>query len=163
VKAAVALEVAGLPGNTTAQFRANPTSGPTQLVIRTSSATPAGSYTLTITGKNGQFAKAVQVQLNIAGQPGFGLSANPTVVNVPRNGTASTFLTITNQNGFNSPVAVAVPTVPNGTAATLALESGGTRVTFFARGDAPVGQTRVKIVGTSGQLSATIEIIVNVI
>ena len=163
VKAAVALEVAGLPANTTAQFRANPTTTATQLVIRTSSATPSGTYTLTITGKNGQFAKAVQVQLNIAGQPGFGLSANPTVVNVARNGTGSTFVAISILNGFNAPVAIAVPTVPNGTAATLSLESGGTRVTFFARGDAPVGQTKIKIIGTSGALSATIEIIVNVI
>jgi hypothetical protein len=61
----VALSVAGLPARTTAVFSPNPVGSPgsSALTVKTTSSTPRGTYTLTVTGTSGSLVHQATARL----------------------------------------------------------------------------------------------------
>jgi subtilase family serine protease len=61
----VSLSVSGLPSGASGTFSPNPTSSSSTLSVRTSSSTPAGTYTLTISGSSGGTTHSTKVTLGV--------------------------------------------------------------------------------------------------
>src|SRR5207245_2491839 len=73
----VTLSVSGLPGGGSGSFSPNPATGSSSLSVTTGASTPAGSYTLTITGVSGALTQTTTVALVVSAPPDFTLSASP--------------------------------------------------------------------------------------
>ncbi len=93
VRPTVALTVSGLPSGTTAAFSpssvtvTNATGNTSTLTVTTSSSTPAGTYSLTITGSNGTVSHSDTVVLSVASATSTAL--NDTATGITYTGTWS--------------------------------------------------------------------------
>ena len=65
----VALSVGGLPTGATGTFAPNPATASSTLSVTTSSSTPIGNYTLTITGVSGSLTHTTTVSLSVVATP----------------------------------------------------------------------------------------------
>jgi VCBS repeat-containing protein len=157
----VALSVSGLPPSTSASFAPSSlnSSGSSILNIVTSSTTPAGTYTLTISGTSGSLIRAVAVTLNVQN---FTLSATPASQFVPSSGGCATVTTnIVAQNGFNNPVTLSVSNLPPGTnpAPSFSVNpvtgSGTSTLLVCTTSSTPAGSYTPTITGSSGSLTQT--------
>ena len=112
----VSLSVSGLPAGASGTFSpASITgSGNSSLSVATKSTTPAGSYTLTITGTSGSLTHSTTVTLTVNPSPDFSLSATPSSQTVVRGNSTSYTATIAAANGFNSAVSLSVTGMPTG-------------------------------------------------
>ncbi len=109
----VAFSVTGLPSGATATF--NPvsvtTSGSTTMSVSTTTATPPGSYALTIRGTSGPRVRTVNVTLVVNGD--FSISATPASVTITRGGVATYNVTIAAGQGFSGTVSLTVSGAPS--------------------------------------------------
>ena len=95
-----------------------------------------------------------------AGTPGFTVSASPSAVSVAQGSNASSTITVTSQNGFNSATTLSVSGLPSGVTAAFSTNpvtppangSATSTLTFTASGTATTGTTNVTVTGTSGSL-----------
>lgn len=125
----VALSISGLPAGAIAQF--NPSSvtptpnGATSILsITTAATTPAGTWALTITGKDANvpgMIHGVVVTLVVGGKGGgsFNLSLNESWLMLRRNSTGTFTVRVNPSGGFNSPVNLSVSGVPQGVSAVF--------------------------------------------
>jgi len=65
----IAQSVSGLPSGTTATFTPNPASASSTLSVTTTSSTPPGNYTVTITGQSGDLTRTTAVGLTVGTAP----------------------------------------------------------------------------------------------
>ncbi len=163
----VTFNVQGIPVGASAKFSANSSSTGTTLTVTVSSVTPVGKYPLTVTGVSGQFSRQIALELNVGEPSGFGLSATPNKVDLPRNTTNNKVLVtlaVLPKGGFNGTIGIASSALPTGVKLTIGSASGTTvPLTFEADATALVGTSTVKIKGIAGALSAEISVILNVI
>ena len=163
----VTFNVQGIPVGASAKFSANSSSTGTTLTVTVGSVTPVGKYPLTVTGVSGQFSRQIALELNVGEPSGFGLSATPNKVDLPRNTTNNKVLVtlaVVPKGGFNGTIGIASSALPTGVKLTIGSASGTTvPLTFEADATALVGTSTVKIKGIAGALSAEISVILNVI
>jgi hypothetical protein len=106
-----------------------------------------------------------------AGTPGFSVSASPNAVSVTRGSTATSTITVTSLNGFNSATTLSASGLPSGVTAAFSTNpvtppangSATSTLTFTASSTATTGTSNVTVTGTSGSLtqSTTISLTVN--
>lgn len=119
----VGLGASGLPSGAGVTF--SPTSisgsGSSTMTVSTSSTTPAGTYSVTITGTSGNLTHATTVTLVVGTASGgdFSLSASPGNVTLRGGGTAAYSVTVTPASGSNPTVGFQVSGVPGGSTATF--------------------------------------------
>jgi hypothetical protein len=163
----VTFNVQGIPIGASAKFSANSSQTGTTLTVSVSSATPVGKYPLTVTGVSGPFSRQVALELNVVEPSGFGLSATPNKVDLPRNTTNNKVLVnlaVLPKGGFNGTIGIASSPLPTGVKLTIGSAIGtNVPLTFEADATALVGTSTVKIKGIAGTLSAEISVIINVI
>jgi len=96
--------------------------------------------------------------------PGFALSVAPTTLSIAQGASATATITVTPTNGFNSAVAFAAPSLPAGVTATFSPTSSATSttLTLAASASASTGTSIFTIGGTSGALSASTALSLNV-
>jgi hypothetical protein len=105
---AVNLSVGGCPANTTCALSPSsvtpPSGGSTTstLTVTTTANTPAGGYTLTISGNGG--VHTVTVSLTVTASADFSLATNPGSLVFPRGYYGMTTVTLTSLNGFSGSV-----------------------------------------------------------
>jgi hypothetical protein len=166
-KPSVNFNVQGVPIGASAKFSANSSQTGTTLTISVSSLTPVGKYPITVTGVSGSFTRQVALELNVGEPAGFGLSATPNKVDLPRNTTNNKVLVnlaVIPKGGFNGTIGIASSPLPAGVKLTIGSANGTTvPLTFEADATAVVGTSTVKIKGIAGTLSAEISVIINVI
>ena len=152
----VALAASGLPSGITASFSPASTTGTSTLTL-TAGATPApGNTTVTITGTSGSLKSTATLALTVTPAPNFTLSAAPASVGVYPGLSASTFVTVTPQNGFNGTVTLSAAALPKGVTASFGkVASGVAGITFTAAASAAPVSSTVTVTGTSGSLSHT--------
>jgi len=107
-------------------------------------------------------------------QPGFTISANPSSLTVKQGGSATTTITINSFNGFTGTIMLNASIAPvsskgpfltlSSTTATVAPGAPATvLLTVTTKGATPLGSYTVKVTGSSGGLSHTITIPVQVV
>jgi hypothetical protein len=153
----VAFSVSGLPSGATASFTpaSITTSGSTSLGVATNATTPAGTYSLTITGTSGPVAHTATVTLVVVNGD-FSISVAPASQTVNRTGSTTYSVTITAGPGFSGTVTLSASGMPQRTTATFnpsSLINSGTSVLTVATQQNTRKQTStLTISGTSGSL-----------
>jgi len=167
----VSLSVSGLPSGASGSF--NPTSvtgsGNSTLSVSTSSTTPPGTYTLTITGTSGSLTHSATVTLvvNSAATPNFTISATPSSQTVTAGSGTTYTTTVTAVNSFTGTVSLSVSGLPSGATGnfnpTSVAGSGNSTLSVSTGSTTPPGAYTLTITGTSGSLthSATVTLVVN--
>lgn len=168
----VNLNVSGLPTGATGSF--TPTSvsssGTSSLTVSTASNTPAGTYTLTITGTNGSLTHSTTVSLvvNAAPAPDFSMSTTQSTQTVTVGGTSPNTVTVAAINGFTGTVSLGTSGLPSGVTGSFTPTSvtGGSGTSMLAIAAGPTatpGTYTFTVTGTSGSLvhSVPVTLIVN--
>ena len=105
-----------------------------------------------------------------AGTPGFSVSAAPSAVSVQQGANATSTITVTSQNGFNSATTLSTSGLPTGVTAAFSTNpvtppangSATSTLTFTASSTATTGTSTVTVTGTSGTLTSTANITLTV-
>src|SRR3982075_3277198 len=95
------------------------------------------------------------------GTPGFTVAASPSTVSVTRGSTATSTITVTSLNGFNSATTLSAAGLPSGVTAAFSTNpvtppangSATSTLTFTASSTATTGTSTVTVTGTSGSLT----------
>ena len=158
----VSFSVTGLPAGATATFTpASLTgSGTTTLGVSTSATTPAGSYTLTITGTDGVISHTASVTLVVSAID-FSATIAPASQTVNQGNSTSYTITQTALNGYAGTVSYSVVFgLPAGATATFTpasiTGSGTSTLTIATTATTPIGSYTLTITGSDGVLSHTV-------
>jgi len=171
----VTLSASGLPSGATASF--NPASigggsGSSTLTVSTSSSTPAGSYTVTITGKDTSGSPIhttnVTLTVNPVLVPNFSLSATPASQTVTQGNSTTYTATVAPVNGYTGTVTLSASGLPSGATASFSPASisggsGSSTLTIATTSSTTTGTVTITISGTDGTLthSTTVSLTVN--
>ena len=150
----VNLAVTGLPSGVSASFSPNPTTGNATLTLTATSAATLGAATLTITGTSGSLTATTTLPLTVSA-PSFTLSASS--VTIGQGATATSYVYVNSQYGFNGSVNLAVTGLPSGVTAAFAPNpaTGSSLLTLTASSTAATGQYSATITGTSGSVAVS--------
>lgn len=156
----VSLGVSGLPAGTTATLSPNSVqgSGLVSLSIVTSFATPAGTYTFTVTGTSGPLVRTATATLVVLA-PDFSLSASPGSQTIIVGQSTSYTVTLTPINSYAGTVSFSLSGLPADAGATFIpgslLTSGTTTLTITTTAATVPGIYPLIITGTDGVLTHT--------
>ncbi|MFC5863825.1 beta strand repeat-containing protein [Acidicapsa dinghuensis] len=168
----VNVSISGLPSGVTA----SPSSltlipGTAQSITFTAASTAtAGTATITFTGTSGALTHSTTVSLTVAAAPpapDFSLSASPASLNLTAGQTGSSISVLaTALNSFTGSVTVSFSGLPAGVTASpssLTLTPGAAQnITFTAASTAAAGTAQIVLIGTSGTLTHTTALSLNV-
>jgi len=118
--------VGGLPAGATATFAPTSITGAatSNLAVATIATTPAGTYTLTISGSDGTLVRTTTVTLVVA-NPDFSIAAAPATIVAESPGSGTSLVSVTAINGYAGTVSFAVAGLPAGVTFTLPNTAGG--------------------------------------
>ncbi|MGA1999909.1 MAG: Ig-like domain-containing protein [Terriglobales bacterium] len=154
----VTLSVSGLPTGAGGTFTSNPTTSTSSLSVTTDATnTPAGTYTLTITGVSGSLTHTATVTLVVTA-PDFTLSPSPASQTVAKGSGTSYGVTINPTNGFTGQVTLSVTGLPTGAGGSFAPNPATSTSTLSVTTDpttTPAGTYTLTITGVSGSLTHT--------
>lgn len=161
----VTFVASGVPTGMVVLFDPNPSNGLTTVRVRVPVGMSLGSKKFTITGTSGPVSQSVSLTVVVLKSTtgGFGLSAAPTSAVVAPGAIVDYALTIVPSGGFESPIAVVVKNLPPFATATIVGQTdkaATVRITTAAgaAGTTPTGTFPLQITGTSGVLSATVQV-----
>lgn len=157
----VSFSVSGLPAGATGTFTPTSltTSGTTTLAVATLATTPAGSYSLTISGTDGVLTRTASVTL-IVSPVDFSVSATPGSQSANQGATATYTVAQTAINGYAGTVTYSVTSaLPAGVSVAFTPStvtgSGTTSLAVSSSFTTPVGSYTFTISGTDGTLTHT--------
>jgi uncharacterized membrane protein len=161
----VVFTVSGLPAGAGASFTPASVngSGSSTLNVTTVNATPAGNYVLTVTATSGSIVQTAAVTLKVND---FSLAAAPDTQNVTASVGTSFAVAVTTNNGFGGMVILSVSGLPAGASAsfnpTSLSVSGTSTLSLTTSNTTPGGSYTLTITGTSGSLTRTTNVTLNV-
>jgi subtilase family serine protease len=171
---AVALTASGAPAGMTVGFSpvsiAAPGSGKSIVTFAVSSTTAPGTYSITITGTDGNLTQTGVVLLTvIATAPaGFTVSASPASLTVARKASGSTAITTAVTSGFSSAIVLSASGQGNAQTLTLSPNSiaapgpGSSTMTVKVGRNASIGNHTITIKATGGGTTQTTAVTLNV-
>ena len=141
---------------------AAPGSGTSTMTIAVASTTPAGTYSITVTGTGASMAEpTATVILTVTPIPAFTISASPTAIVVAQGGNGACTIATAASGGFNSAIALSASGVPAGTTAvfsTLSIAAPGSGISSMTLTVGPstaAGTYPVTVTGIGGGLTNT--------
>ncbi len=158
---ALSFSASGLPPGATASFNPQASATSSTMTVQTSASTPAGNYTVTVTGTDGNLSRSTQVALgvNASPTPDFSLSINPGIVGVIRGQSVSYAVTVNPSGGFTGPVALSVSGLPVGATGTFSPTSTTSTSTLTVSTVVSIVgamQYPFTVTGTGGGLTRTV-------
>jgi len=172
----VTLSAPGAPAGITVSFGTNPVTPPaggsvdSSTSVSVPSSTATGSYSVTIRGTSGATTHdtTLTVQVTSAVTPDFSIAASPSSLTLNQGGSATSTITVTSLNAFNSAVALSyswLGSAPGGVSINLpgpiTPPSGSTAtstLTVSASSSASTGSFTLSIDGTSGSLTHSVSV-----
>jgi hypothetical protein len=153
----VTLSVAGLPTGATGSFNTNPATTSSSLAVTTAVTTPAGTYTLTITGVSGTLTHTTTVSLVVNVAPDFSLSGSPATQTVVQGRSVNYTVTISPVGGFAGQVTLSVAGLPTGATPTFTPNPATSTSTLSVAtlATTPTGSYTLTITGVNGALTHT--------
>ena len=170
----VNMSVTGLPAGTIGSFTVNPIThtgdGKTKLEIETSTATPCGTYTLTITGQEdgGGITHSEEVTLIIENcpDPDFTITVTPDSREIIQGESTDYTVTLTALNGFDSAVNLNITGLPAEASGIFSIDpvipTGESILTISTTTSAPVGQYTLTVTGEGGGKTHSTQITLNI-
>ncbi len=161
----VSLAVTGHPAGTTPTFSVNPIAGAgsSTLSIPTTTATPAGDYLLTVTGTSGGLSHSQVVILTISD---FTMESTPGVQSAEAGSTTSYTIETAAVGGFDDSIDLSVTGLPGGVNASFDDDpvnpGADATMSVSVGGSAQPGSYPLTITGTSGELSHSETVTLNV-
>jgi trimeric autotransporter adhesin len=140
------------------------------VTVATYDDTPAGDYTITVTGVSGQQSRSVQIPVQVTNGPGFALSASAPSLSIDSPGlSASDTLSIAPVQGFTGTITlncIVAPTPDSGKApactvpGSVTLGSDTTKVTIQITSDATTvpGSYSVAVTAVSGAVQRSVAV-----
>jgi Bacterial Ig domain len=160
----IAFSATGLPSGATASFVPPSVTGTGSSVLTvstTAGTTPAGSYTLTITGNDGTISHSTTVTLNVT-VPDFTISASPPSRTIVQGNGTSYTISITALNGFSGTTGLTVTGNPANTTTSFNPTSvngtGQSTLSVNTSASTPTGTYTLTVTGTSGSLVHTTQV-----
>ena len=164
---AVALDCTGLPVGVTCAYNPNPVTPPangtvgSSLTVAVGAAVPTGTYPFQARGIGGGLTRTFNMTLTVTSPPtgDFTVSAAPPSQSVKKGLSASYTATVTPSGGFNGVVSFGVSGLPTSATATFnppsVTGSGSSTLTVATKKNTPKGTFTLTISGTSGSLTHT--------
>ncbi len=155
----VSFSVSGLPSGASASFAPSTVSGQgtSTLNVATTSSTPVGSYTLTITASSPSLSHSVTAGLTVNSAQDFSLSASPSSLSIARGNSGTYTVSIAALQGFAGSVNLKVTGVPNRVTASFnpatVSGSGSSALSVQTGRKSHAGTYNLTITGTSGNLA----------
>ncbi len=151
------LSVGGLPSGASGSFSPNPAATSSTLSVTTSPTTPAGAYTLTITGVSGSLTHTATVTFVVNAPVDFTLAASPSSQTVTSGGATSYGVTINPVSGFSGQVTLSLSGLPSGANGSFAPNpaTGSATLSVTTSTITPTGGYTLTITGVSGSLTHT--------
>ena len=166
----------GVPSGVQVGFSPNPiTPGSSTMSINVAASANAGTFNFQVLGTSGSLSHATTFTMTIsqASQPSFSLSSSSGSISLSQSGTGSAKIVVSSVNGFSSPVntyASWIGPTPSGITVTgpgtLTPPPNGAAsgtLTLTAAASASVGNYLLSLVGTSGSLSTSTNIGVQIL
>ena len=158
--AAVSLSASGLPSGVTATFAAGAGTSSSTLTLVASASAVAGQYTVNITGTSGALTHSTSISLQVQAvtQADFSLAASSASLVLNQSGNVTDTITITSIGGFNGAVSLSASGLPSGVTAgfSAGTSASSSTLTLTASATAAAGAYTVSIIGTSGAISHSI-------
>jgi len=168
----VNLTVSGLPSGSTFTLSSNPVTPPQNgtvtsiLTVRTQATTPGGTFNLTVTGDCKGLKHSATATLVITAATDFILAASPTSLTVLPGSYATTTITVTSINNFNSMVVLTMSSFPSGIQPTFNPAQNSppkngsfTSILIVTVGlSAPIGTHRLTVIGSGGGITHLVNI-----
>src|SRR5467141_545465 len=151
----------------------NPTSlslgsGGTATSTLTVASGSVGNYTVTVTGTSGSLVHSVSVLVVVSD---FSLSISPSSLSLPRGTSGNSLITLTSLNGFTGTIGLSTTVSPTTgprtslSSSSVTLTSGGQSTSTLnvrAAHKTPIGGYTITVTATSGAVSHSVTITVNV-
>src|SRR5579859_1136728 len=157
----VSLSVGGLPAGATCSVPSiSGGSGSSTVSCTTTTATPAGTYTLAITGTSGSLSHSTSVNLVVTAPPDFSIAATPGSQSVLPGGSTSYTASISPLNGYAGTVSFTASGLPAGASASfnptsVSGGSGSSTLTVSTASTTPAGNYTITITGTDSSAGLT--------
>src|SRR5439155_120568 len=137
----------------------NPATASSTLSVTTSTSTPAGSYTLTITGVNGSLTRTITVALVVAapGIPNVTVADSHGSQAVRAGGATSYSVAINPTGGFAGQVTLSVSGLPSGGSGSFTPNpaTASSTLSVTTSTSTPAGSYTLTITGVNGSLTHT--------
>ena len=154
----VAFAASGLPTGMTASFSPASSTTSTVITLAAGSSTPAGTYSITITGTSGTLTPVtitISVTVTTTGTGGFTLSPSATALSIAQSASGTDTISVKDVSPFTGSVSFTVSGLPSGVTASFSPTSSATSsvLTLTAGSSAVAGTSTITVTGTSGSLT----------
>src|SRR5579884_3500256 len=153
--------ITGLPNGATASFTPQTVtgSGSSQATITTSSATPPGTYPLSITASGGTLSHSASATLVVSPAADFTLTSAPASQTMQPGASTTYTINIAGQNGYSGVANLSASGLPSGATAAFNPASvngtGSSQLTVTTIGSTPAGTYPLTITASSGSEAHT--------
>jgi subtilisin family serine protease len=164
-KGTVGLGVSGLPAGVTATFSpaAVPVGGAALLTLTASASAAPANMSATITATSGTVSNSFALVVGVSATGSFAVSATPASQTIRQGSSALFKVTVTSSGGFTGNVALQVNGIPpNSSVSYGEAASGSLTMNVATTMLTPAGSYPIGIVGTSGGLTESAAVTLNV-
>jgi large repetitive protein len=161
----VNLTASGLPAGVTASFTPNPATGTSLLTLSAAMTAATGNFNVTISGNSGTLTSLTTLALSVVASPNFTINSSVSSGGLSAGYSLTSTITVNPIAGFNGSVNLTVSGLTSGLTASFTPNptTGTSLLTITASSTAPTSEAFITVTGTSGTLTVSTLIEVDVV